>query len=85
MIKFIFSARAKPIRDDTNLALINFDGTVLWIPHGEVKVTCHNWHSDHSDVAWHCPLKFGSWTFDGFQIDPAFYGKSQNHWCLSSC
>ena len=72
----IFSARANPIRDETSLAVVSFDGTVLWVPPGEMEITCHNWHSAHSNVAWHCPLKFGSWTFDGFQIDPHFYGES---------
>ncbi len=28
---------------------------------------------DDYDLAWECMFKFGSWTFDGFNVDVDFY------------
>ena len=45
------------------------DGTINWIPPGIIKSTCK------IDISWFpfddqkCPMKFGSWTYSGNQID----------------
>lgn len=50
-------------------AIIYNNGLVSWIPPGVIKSTCK------IDITWfpfddqHCKLKFGSWTYSGFQID----------------
>ena len=72
----ICSVEAKVTRDENSLTVVYNSGDVLWIPHVELKVTCHRWETDQYDNAWHCPFKFGSWTWDGFQVDLDFYGDS---------
>ncbi|KAK2169884.1 hypothetical protein LSH36_6g07057 [Paralvinella palmiformis] len=55
------------------LAVVSFDGTVLWIPMAIYRSTCS------IDILYFpydsqtCKLKFGSWTYDGFKLDLAFY------------
>ena len=56
------------------MTVVFSDGTVLWIPRSEMQVTCHSWEPRQYNDMWHCPFKFGSWTFDGFKVDLDFYG-----------
>ena len=48
---------------------VDFNGTCNWVPPGMFKSTCS------IDITWfpfdeqHCMLKFGSWTYDGRQLD----------------
>uniref|UniRef100_A0A915HIZ7 Neurotransmitter-gated ion-channel ligand-binding domain-containing protein n=1 Tax=Romanomermis culicivorax TaxID=13658 RepID=A0A915HIZ7_ROMCU len=50
-------------------AIVSYNGTVVWIPPTVTKTTCK------IDVTYfpfddqRCPLKFGSWTYGGAQID----------------
>ncbi|KRY27533.1 Neuronal acetylcholine receptor subunit alpha-7, partial [Trichinella spiralis] len=50
-------------------AIVNHDGTVEWLPPAIIKSSCK------IDITWFpfddqkCTLKFGSWTYSGFQID----------------
>ncbi|CAK9293207.1 unnamed protein product [Gordionus sp. m RMFG-2023] len=50
-------------------AVLKSDGTINYIPPGIFKSTCK------IDIKWFpfdyqkCPLKFGSWTYNGFKID----------------
>lgn len=51
----------------TNIVVRN-NGTCLYVPPGIFKSTCK------IDITWfpfddqHCDMKFGSWTYDGFQV-----------------
>ena len=52
----------------TNVA-VSSDGTCIWIPPGLFESSCF------IDITWFpyddqvCHLKFGSWTYNGFQLD----------------
>ncbi|XP_050425103.1 neuronal acetylcholine receptor subunit alpha-7-like isoform X1 [Adelges cooleyi] len=49
--------------------VVRHNGTCLWVPPGIFKSTCK------IDITWfpfddqHCDMKFGSWTYNGFQLD----------------
>jgi|SRR6218665_285014 len=72
MVSFVFSVdETKPatqIFPETN-AIVSSDGEVLWVIPSMTKSSCK------IDVTYfpfdeqRCPLKFGSWTYDGFQLD----------------
>jgi len=55
----------------TNI-VVRENGTCLYIPPGIFKSTCK------IDITWfpfddqHCDMKFGSWTYDGFQVSINF-------------
>lgn len=53
--------------------LVEYDGSVLWVPPGHFKAFCRlnlrSWPFDTQQ----CNLKFGSWTSHGNQIDLASY------------
>ncbi|KAI3385437.1 hypothetical protein SNEBB_010265 [Seison nebaliae] len=54
------------------LAVIEFNGSVLWLPQTIVKSTCNiNIKSFPYDEQV-CKLKFGSWTYDGLHLDLEF-------------
>ena len=52
-------------------ATLHSDGQVVWTPPAIYKSSCE------IDVEWFpfdeqsCVMKFGSWTYDGFQVTPA--------------
>uniref|UniRef100_T1J5M5 Neurotransmitter-gated ion-channel ligand-binding domain-containing protein n=1 Tax=Strigamia maritima TaxID=126957 RepID=T1J5M5_STRMM len=52
------------------LALLNNNGTILWVPPVTIKFKCsfHELQSFPFDEHL-CYVKFGSWTFDGFTMD----------------
>ena len=58
------------------MAVVQYDGSVLWIPPAIYKSTCS------IDITYFpfdiqvCFLKFGSWTYDGFQLDIGFTSTS---------
>ena len=59
---------ATEIFPETN-AIVSNNGYVLWVVPAMIKSSCK------IDVTYFpfdqqkCPLKFGSWTYDGFQLD----------------
>ncbi|CAH1795658.1 unnamed protein product [Owenia fusiformis] len=57
------------------MAVVTYDGTVMWIPMAIYKSTCQidikNFPFDEQT----CHLKFGSWTYDGFKLDLNFYNE----------
>lgn len=69
----MFSAdqRLKEHRDA--MAVVEWNGMVLWMPAAIFKSTCS------IDILYFpfdiqsCDLKFGSWTYDGFKLDLDFY------------
>lgn len=68
---FFFDARSADEKFDgtfqTNVVVRN-NGTCQYVPPGIFKSTCK------IDITWfpfddqHCDMKFGSWTYDGFQV-----------------
>ena len=64
----IFNGFDPSVKLQEALAVINSDGSVLYIPRVFRKIQC----SDNS-TALTCNFKFGSWTFDGFRLDVDFY------------
>ena len=55
------------------MAVVSSDGTVLYIPVGRTKSTCSIDITFFPFDEQTCILKFGSWTYDGFKLDPHFY------------
>ncbi|CAH1784731.1 unnamed protein product [Owenia fusiformis] len=51
------------------LAVVNNDGTVLWVPSMEIISSCKKTEKTPNKCSINCPLKFGSWTRDGYQLD----------------
>ena len=51
------------------LAVVSYDGTVLYIPVVYRKIMC----SESNASTFSCMFKFGSWTYDGFRLDVDFY------------
>ncbi len=49
-------------------AMVNFDGNVFWPPPAKLRSSCK------IDITYFpfddqkCKMKFGSWTYDGFQV-----------------
>lgn len=56
----------------TNVVVRN-NGSCLYVPPGIFKSTCK------IDITWfpfddqRCEMKFGSWTYDGYQVRTIFY------------
>jgi len=55
-----------PARHDSN-AVIKSDGSVLWMPAMEYKSMCYIFRRDNDSIE--CKLKFGSWTYDGANLE----------------
>ena len=54
-------------------AVVKNDGSVLWIPQALFKSSCVIDITNFPFDRQNCSLKFGSWTYDGFQLDIDFY------------
>jgi len=52
-----------------DMAVVYSDGTVLYIPARKRKVQC----VADEEMRITCSLKYGSWVYDGFKLDPVFY------------
>jgi len=63
--------RLKEFRDA--MALVDSDGTVLWIPPALFRSSCSIDITQFPYDIQTCELKFGSWTYDGFKLDIDFY------------
>ena len=61
------------------MAVLSHDGTVLWIPQSMRIPQSIFFSSCPIDITHFpfdvqsCTLEFGSWTYDGFQLDLQFY------------
>ena len=55
------------------MAVIESDGTVLWIPPALFRSSCSIDITQFPFDVQTCGLKFGSWTYDGFKLDIDFY------------
>jgi len=63
--------RLKEHRDA--MAVVNFEGNVLWLPAAIFRSTCPvNILYFPFDIQV-CILKFGSWTYDGWKLDVNFH------------
>jgi len=55
--------------------VINNLGNVVWVPRANFRGTCQKIdestgeETDRYTKLWKCTLKFGSWTYNGFQVD----------------
>jgi len=63
--------RLKEFRDA--MAVVDSDGTVLWIPPALFRSSCSIDITQFPFDVQTCQLKFGSWTYDGFNLDIDFY------------
>ena len=63
--------RLKEFRDA--MAVIESDGTVLWIPPALFRSSCSIDITQFPFDVQTCRLKFGSWTYDGLKLDIDFY------------
>jgi len=63
--------RLKEYRDA--MAVIDSEGTVLWIPPALFRSSCSIDITQFPFDVQTCQLKFGSWTYDGFKLDIDFY------------
>ncbi|KFD58288.1 hypothetical protein M514_01051, partial [Trichuris suis] len=65
-------------------ALVHHNGTVVWEPPAFYKSMCP------IDIEWFpfdeqlCDLKFGSWTYDGFEVDLIHYDKDKEEITLEN-
>uniref|UniRef100_A0A9J2PQM9 Neurotransmitter-gated ion-channel ligand-binding domain-containing protein n=1 Tax=Ascaris lumbricoides TaxID=6252 RepID=A0A9J2PQM9_ASCLU len=50
-------------------AMVFYDGTVFWPPPTQLRSTCKIDVTYFPFDSQHCALKFGSWTYHGFQVD----------------
>jgi len=55
------------------MAVVSNDGSVLWIPPSIFRSSCSIDITHFPFDIQTCHLKFGSWTYDGFKLDLAFY------------
>ncbi|XP_013418084.1 neuronal acetylcholine receptor subunit alpha-5 isoform X2 [Lingula anatina] len=55
------------------LAVVSNDGQVMWIPQAIFKSSCNIDITYFPFDIQECNMKFGSWTYDGFQLDVFFY------------
>ena len=51
------------------LAVINHDGSVLWLPTAIIKSSCVIDLEFFPFDEHRCLIKFGSWTYDGYMVD----------------
>jgi len=54
------------------MAVVGFEGNVLWIPPAIFKSTCGIDITYFPYDIQECKMKFGSWTYDGFQLNIDF-------------
>lgn len=54
-------------------AVVSNDGSVLWIPMSIFRSTCPIDIAHFPFDIQTCDMKFGSWTYDGFNLDLQFY------------
>jgi len=54
------------------MAVVSYDGSVLWLPPAIYKSTCSIDITYFPFDIQRCYMKFGSWTYDGFQLDIGF-------------
>jgi len=53
--------------------VVESDGQVLWIPPAIFMSSCEIDITYFPFDIQHCLMKFGSWTYDGLQLDVDFY------------
>ncbi len=68
-----FSADARLKEQRETLAVVSSDGTVLWIPMAIYMSSCTIDITHFPFDKQTCHLKFGSWTYDGLNLDLHFY------------
>ena len=69
----LFSADTRLKEHREAMAVVSYDGTVLWIPMAIFKSTCSIDITHFPFDEQKCTLKFGSWTYDGFKLNIDFY------------
>ncbi|KAL3998397.1 cation transporter family protein [Acanthocheilonema viteae] len=50
-------------------AILFYDGTIFWPPPTQLRSTCKTDVTYFPFDSQHCAIKFGSWTYHGFQVD----------------
>jgi len=76
------------------MAVVSSDGSVMWMPPAIYKSTCSIDITYFPFDVQGCHMKFGSWTYDGFQLDIGFKNNESvdidsyipsNEWHLLGC
>ena len=68
-----FSADTRLKEQREAMAVVSHTGQVMWIPMAIFKSTCSIDITHFPFDEQTCHMKFGSWTYDGFQVDIDFY------------
>ena len=55
------------------MCVVEHDGSVMWIPPAIFMSTCQIDITNFPFDVQSCQLKFGSWTYDGYNLDINFY------------
>jgi len=71
MMSYSADMRLKEYRD--SMAVVENDGTVMWIPPALFRSSCSIDITHFPFDVQTCRLKIGSWTYDGFKLDIDFY------------
>lgn len=59
------------------LVVVEYDGAVMWMPQAILRSNCPFSTTYFPFDAQMCRLKFGSWTYDGTQLDLEFFQDAQ--------
>ena len=70
---FALSADTRLKEQRDAMAVVSHDGLVMWIPPSIFKSSCAIDIQHFPFDTQTCNLKFGSWTYDGIQLDVKFY------------
>lgn len=72
----LFNSHALKMEVDTDcLAVVSNTGNVMWIPPAVAVTRAHR--SEVPEV-WSSKLKFGSWTYDAFNVSLKFFGDEEH-------
>lgn len=75
---YIFSADERLIEYRDALCIVTSDGNVTWLPQAVFKSQCNVDVGSFPFDKQTCKLKFGSWTYNGNQLDLLFKGGKEN-------
>lgn len=78
LTSYIFSADERLVEYRDALCIVSSDGDVTWLPQAVFKSQCNVDVGSFPFDKQTCRLKFGSWTYNGNQLDLLFKGGKEN-------